>query len=114
MAARQDSGWLLSQPSVVAACRVIFGKIAGAHETCRNLTKCSPEGAGPSTGVIFQPGLQVRWPAEVEQRLGQGFHCSSGSAWMEALVASLRGAQRRLSWRRVTAAASAARPRASP
>ncbi|MEB3360760.1 MAG: hypothetical protein VKI42_01395 [Synechococcaceae cyanobacterium] len=34
--------------------------------------------------------------------------CSSGSAWMRAVVASLRGPQRRLSWRRVTVAASAA------
>ena len=30
--------------------------LPGAHETRRDLTNCSPAGAGASAAVIFQPG----------------------------------------------------------
>jgi hypothetical protein len=46
-------------PFAASGCSLPSGpgpEMPGAHETRRDLTNCSPAGAGASAAVIFQPG----------------------------------------------------------
>ena len=93
-----DSAGLRSQPPVGGTCRDCWGR--GSHDVAEpasaSRTAALPA-LGPQPLCSSSQAVRSVGPLKSSNASARDSSCSSGSAWISAVVASLRGPQRRLS-----------------
>ena len=94
-------------PDALGAGPKLFAKRSSTTSTTLRILAVGGGGHRPALRHPSRRFSTYGWAITASARVSS---CSSGRAWMRAVVASLRGPQRRLSWRRVTFASPCASP----